>query len=158
MCMCLGITREMCEFAQMLPFVYEKLPWFVRFSLQEEALGMCLSSYGSLIDLDGRRMLTTWSAGRGMLCVRHVGVSFRSKRMAMQAFTLKAFTSTTLLNNERLEFLGDAVLDYVVRRYSHYLSSAVSPQPLVTGGNGGAVDDAATVFGDGSHNLARAAE
>lgn len=46
-----------------------------------------------------------------------IGYTFKDKRLLEQALTHKSFVKNKLKSNERLEFLGDAVLELVVTEY-----------------------------------------
>ena len=50
-----------------------------------------------------------------------INISFKNKQILVEAFTHRSFLNETkqtgIINNERLEFLGDAVLEIIVSEY-----------------------------------------
>src|SRR5262245_25160334 len=60
------------------------------------------------------------------LCQRRIGYAFRDERLLRAALTHASGAEHRLASNERLEFLGDAILGFVVcellfRQFPHYL-------------------------------------
>ncbi len=49
--------------------------------------------------------------------IEKIGYTFKNKKLLNQALTHKSFVKNKLKSNERLEFLGDAVLELVVTEY-----------------------------------------
>ena len=58
--------------------------------------------------------------GRIKLCEEALGYTFFDKKLIKNALTHSSSTSDKSLDNERLEFFGDAVLDLVIREYLYH--------------------------------------
>lgn len=54
------------------------------------------------------------------LCEQAVGYTFFDKKLIKNALTHSSSTSDKRLDNERLEFFGDAVLDLIIREYLYH--------------------------------------
>ena len=60
-----------------------------------------------------------------------LGYSFKEKSFLLQALTHASYTCNELTESyERLEFLGDAVLDYLVTCYIYTLDNVLENPPL----------------------------
>lgn len=75
------------------------------------------------LDLDAAQKLE--------LCEQRIGYVFRDRRLLQAALTHASGADHRLASNERLEFLGDAILGSVVcellyRRYPHYLEGELT--------------------------------
>jgi ribonuclease III len=67
---------------------------------------------------------------------QHIGISFQDKGLLLQAFTHRSYLNenpnANLEQNERLEFLGDAVLELVVTQYLYEKYPVKSEGELTT--------------------------
>lgn len=71
---------------------------------------------GKVIDMGARGMDTCWTI-MSEQAVEILGYSFKDKRLLNKALTHASIAGHRLESNERMEFLGDAILGYIVCEY-----------------------------------------
>ncbi len=73
-----------------------------------------------VLDPNAERAEQNQTLGRIRACEQVLGYTFFDKKLIKTALTHSSSTSDKRLDNERLEFFGDAVLDLVIREYLYH--------------------------------------